>query len=587
MKQERVKFSDFIKPKSVMLAASVLLAIISVFCGIIPYLAVYRLVLALAGPNCTLASVLPCVAVATGSFILQIFFYSLSTSISHTVAFSVLEKIRLAITDKLNKMPLGYMQMKRHGFFKNLIVDEVEKLEYPLAHAIPETTSNVLLPIAVLAFLFTVDWRLALAAALPAAITLLLYLPMYMGIMNEFVSTYYDSLAYMNAKVIEYINGIKEIKIFNRAKEAATLFDESIDRYESSTLRLYKKMWRITSPTFVLLSSLLISILAVGGFLYCRGEIDFSLFLLAIFISQGIGTPLLKFIEFMDNYFEIKNGTKLVGDVLSQSELPQTDLMRVKTKGHEICFENVGFAYEEQSVLKNVSLIFKEKQKTALVGPSGSGKTTIANLIARFWDVRDGRISLGGVDIREIPLSQLMESINYVTQDTFLFNMSIRENIRIGKPDASDEEIITAACAAQCGDFIEELEDGYDTIVGDAGSRLSGGQRQRVIIARAILKNAPVLILDEATAYADMENQYKIQESLRALCKDKTLIIIAHRLSTIMDCDQIIVVNQGEIDAIGTHESLLEHSQLYRGMWEIHSASVQWDVKGATEVHPC
>jgi ATP-binding cassette subfamily B protein len=484
-------------------------------------------------------------------------------------------------------MPLGYTQAEGSGFLKNLIVDEVEKLEYPLAHNIPETTSNLLLPGAVVGVLFFMDWRMALAAFLPAAITLLLYLPMYVGIMNEFVGTYFRALENMNAKVIEYISGIKEIKIFNRAEEAATKYEESIDHYRNSTLRLYRKMWRITSPTFVLLSSVLVSVLCVGGFLYCRREITPALYILAIFMSLGVGSPLLKFIEYMDNFFEIKNGKRLVETILSESELIQTEEKLAAVKKYEIAFHDVSFSYDDRVVLEDISLVINENQKTAFVGPSGSGKTTLANLIARFWDVGSGSITLGGIDIRKIPLSQLMELITYVSQDTFLFNISILENIRLGRPDASDDEIHAAAEAAQCTEFISKLEMGYDTIAGDAGAKLSSGQRQRIVIARAILKDSPILVLDEATAYADMENQRKIQESLRALCMDKTLIIIAHRLSTVTDCDKLVVIDRGKIDSSGVHADLLVKSKLYGKMWATYRSSEKWSVKEGSGVETC
>lgn len=587
MNEKPMRFADFVKAKSKLLAGSVVLAILSVFCGIVPYLAVYRLLLYLAEGNCQISTIIMYVAVAAVAFLMQILFNAFSTSLSHTAAFAVLEKIRLAITDKMTRMPLGYTQMKGNGYFKNLIVDEVERLEYPLAHAIPETTSNVLLPIAVVVILAFMDWRMALAAALPAVITLLLYLPGYMSIMNEFSSTYYLTLDNMNSKVIEYICGIKEIKIFGRDKDAYSQYEASIDQYESSTLRLYKKMWRISSPAFVLLSSVLGSVLGVGGILFCKGEISVSLYLLTIFLSLGVGAPLLKFIEYMDNFFHIKNGKRLVNDIMSEPELPQVERMRVELGGHEIAFHDVSFAYDEETVLNKINLVFPEGQKTALIGPSGSGKSTVANLVARFWDVCAGSITLGGVDIREIPLNQLMENINYVTQDTFLFNMSIRENIRMGKPDATEWEVFAAAKEAQCEEFILTLENGYDTIAGDAGAKLSGGQRQRIVIARAILRDAPILILDEATAYADMENQQKIQESLRALCKDKTLIIIAHRLSTVVDCDQIILIENGAVNDRGTHESLLKSSELYQKMWNTYCESSNWSVSRDSEVGKC
>ena len=587
MTETKIRFKDFLRPKAFMYVASVFLAVCGVFFGIVPYLAVYRLILCLAGGQCSLNNVMIYSLAAILAFSLQILCHYLATSISHKTAFSILENIRIAITKKMMKMPLGYMQIKGSGYFKNLTIDEIERLEYPLAHAIPETTSNVLLPVTVMGILFFMDWRMALATTIPAVVTLLFYLPMYLGIMNEFANTYYSALANMDGKVIEYISGIKEIKIFGRAQDAYSQYEASIDKYKNSTLKLYNKMYFAVSPAFVLLSSILVSVLCVGGLLYCGGSLSLSLYLFTIVISLGIGAPILKFTEFMDNFFHIKNGKRLINEILSAPELPQTERVHVDVPGHEIVFHKVSFAYDEKTILDDIVLTFRENQKTALVGPSGSGKTTLANLIARFWDVSGGSITMGGVDYRDIPLTQLMENINYITQDTFLFNMSIRENIFVGNPNASEEDIINAARAAQCEEFISELENGYDTIVGDGGAKLSGGQRQRIVIARAILKNAPVLILDEATAYADMENQHKIQASLQALCKDKTLIIIAHRLSTVIDCDQIIVIEDGKVDACGTHESLLETSKLYRHMWSIHSASIGWGVNTDMEVEPC
>ena len=587
MTDSKTSFKDFVKPRAGRYVASVLLAIFEVVFGLIPYVTIYNLLLRLTQPQCTISDVVIYVAIVLISLLLQIVCHTCSTTISHKTAFSILEQIEVAVTEKIMRMPLGYTQSKGSGYFKDMLIDQISRLEYPLAHAIPETTSGVLLPVAVVGFLFFVDWRMALAAAVPAVVTLLFYLPMYMGIMNEFAKTYYRTLAAMNGKVIEYITGIKEIKIFGRARDAYGKYETSIDDYRTSTLRLYNKMYFVTSPAMILLSSILVSVLCVGGLLYSAGTLPAPPYLFTIIISLGIGAPLLKFTEFMDNFFHIKNGSSLIRDVLSAPELPQTEAERTDLKGHEIEFNDVSFGYEDKTVLKNISLLFRERQKTALVGPSGAGKTTVANLIARFWDVSSGSITLGGVDCRDISLNQLMEHINYVTQDPFLFNMSIRENILVGKPDASQDEVASAAQAAQCEEFISKLEHGYDTIVGDAGAKLSGGQRQRIIIARAILHNAPVLILDEATAFADMENQQKLQASLSALCKDKTLILIAHRLSTVVDCDQIAVINDGKVDSIGTHESLLKSSTLYRQMWGAYCESASWRISRDAEVKSC
>ena len=587
MTKVKTGLKDFVKPHRRRYIASVVLAVCGVFFGLVPYAAIYRLLVRMAQAQCAGRDVVFYAAIILFSLVLQILFHTFSTTISHKTAFSILEQLKVTITQKIMRAPLGYTQGKGGGYFKDMLIEQIERLEYPLAHAIPEPTSGVLLPVAIMVFLFSVDWHIALAALVPAAGTLLFYLPMYIGIMNEFAGTYYHKLAAMNGRVIEYITGIKEIKIFGRANDAYGKYEASIEEYRSSTLRLYKKMYSATSPALILLSSILVSVLCIGGLLYCTGGISAFLFLFTIIISIGIGAPLLKFTEFMDNFYHIKNGMRLIREAMSAPELPQAETGRAFIQGHEIVFHDVGFSYERKTVLEHISLVFREHQKTALVGPSGAGKTTVANLIARFWDAGSGSITLGGVDYRDIPLNQLMENINYVTQDPFLFNMSIRENILVGKPGASEEEIISAAQAAQCDEFIRELEHGYDTVAGDAGMKLSGGQRQRIIIARAILRNAPVLILDEATAFADMENQQKIQASLHALCRDKCLILIAHRLSTVVDCDQIVVINDGKVDSTGTHEKLLEISVLYRNMWNAYCESTNWSIGKDTEVEPC
>lgn len=583
--EKKISFNDFIKKNIFGYILSVVLAIIGVLFSIAPFVVIYKLLLCLSKGKCAVYDLIIYSSIIFIMYILELLCHYLSTAISHKIAFALLQNIRLAVTKKLLKMPLGYTKIKGSGYFKDMIIDQIEQLEYPLAHAIPETISSVLMPVIITGLLFFMDWRIALAAVVPATLTMIFYLPMYLGIMNDFVGTYYSSLTNMNGKVIEYITGIKEIKIFGRAKDAYSQYEKSIDYYRDSTLRLYNKMYFVTSPAFVLLSSILVSVLCVGGLLYCGGNLSFSMYLFAIIISMGIGTPLLKFTEFMDRFFNIKNGKNLVDKILSESELLQPEKEHIPINGYEICFNNVSFAYEKKTIINNISLVFRENQKTALVGPSGSGKTTIANLIARFWDINSGSITLGGINYKDISLNQLMENVNYVTQETFLFNMSIWENIKVGNPNATDEEVIEAARAAQCDDFITTLDNGYSTIAGDSGTKLSGGECQRIIIARAILRNSPILILDEATTHADMENQHKIQESLCALCKNKTLIIIAHRLPTIVDCDQIIVIKEGKIIDCGKHEILLKNCSLYKNMWDIHTKSANWSINNNMEVN--
>ena len=573
-----MQFKDFTKEHIPIYGVSVLLAIGAVFFGLAPYYLVYRLLLAVV-QGCSERTVLQYALLILLALSLQILMHCLSTALSHKTAFSILKKIRLAVTEKMMRMPLGYTQAKGSGYFHSLLIDSIERLEYPLAHAIPETTSNVLLPVSIIALLFSFDWRMGLSLLAPAGLTLLFYLPMYIGIMNEFAATYYTMLETMNGRVIEYIRGNKEIKIFGREDAALSKYDTSIDEYKTATLHLYNRMYIAASPSIVVLSSLLASVLSVGGFLYCTGSLSAHLYLFSVLVSVGIGTSLLKFTEFMDNFYHIKNGERLINEVLSAPELQEPDTPTRSIPNNEIALQHVSFAYEDVQVLHDISLVFSEKTKTAIVGPSGSGKTTVANLIARFWDVREGNLTIGGVAYRDILLDELMRRISYVTQDTFLFNMTIMENIRLGKPDASDEEVIEAAKKAYCHEFIIAFENGYNTSAGDDGAKLSGGQRQRIIIARALLRNAPILILDEATAYADMENQHKIQKSLEELCKGKTLIVIAHRLSTVTGCDQIIVMNNGTVAATGTHGELLRTSPLYAKLWDTHEQSRNWKLE--------
>lgn len=563
----RKRFGDFLKPYAGKYVASVSLAIAGVFFGLVPYYIAYRLLIGLPA-GYSYRELLVGTVLILVFFVLQLLTHNASTAISHKTAFRILEQVRGAITDKMLRLPLGELQAKGSGHFHHMLIDGTERLEYPLAHAIPETTSSVLLPLGIVSLLFAVDWRMALSVLLPAALTLLAYLPMYIGIMNEFANTYYTSLERMNGQIIEYIQGNKEIRIFGQEEKSYGRYTEAIRTYESSTLKLYHRMHIVAAPATVILSSILVAVLCTGGALYAQGQLSGYIFLLSVLLSVGIGASLLKFTEFMDNFYHLKNGKRLINSLLSAPEL--RDGAQEALENNRIELRNVSFAYEKEPVLRDVSLVFEEKQKVAIVGPSGAGKTTVANLLARFWDVTGGSITLGGVDYHDLSLSALMSKISYVTQDTFLFNLSVMENIRLGDPAASDAQVMQAARQAQCAEFIEALDDGYHTVVGNDGARLSAGQRQRIVIARAILKNTPILILDEATAYADMENQQKIQASLQALCQDKTLIIIAHRLTTVTGCDQIVVLEDGKVNAVGTHEELLGSCVLYQNMWNFH-----------------
>lgn len=456
-----IQFRDFLKPYKKAYISSIALAVIGVFFGLVPYYIAYHLLVNIQTPlsyrEIFLAAVFMLMA-----FILQLAMHNASTAISHKTAFRILEQMRIAITDKMLRMPMGYMQVQGAGHFHHILIDGTERLEYPLAHAIPEISSNVLIPAGIIGLLFVVDWRMALSVLVPATLTLLFYLPMYIGIMNEFANTYYAALENMNGRIIEYIRGNKEIKIFGQEKEAYTKYEESIQKYKSSTLKLYRRMYAAAAPSLVLLSSIIVSVLCVGGYLYAQAHLSGNVFLFSVLLSLGTGTSLLKFTDFMDNFYHIRNGKRLINEVLSAPELPELneDNKGQVPSGNQIELRNVSFAYEKETVLQNISLVFQEKEKVAIVGPSGAGKTTIANLLARFWDVSEGSILIGGVDYRNLPLSSLMTRISYVTQDTFLFNLSILENIRLGNPSATDEQVIAAATQAQCAEFIDALQEG-------------------------------------------------------------------------------------------------------------------------------
>ncbi|QOR37038.1 ABC transporter ATP-binding protein [Clostridium sp. 'deep sea'] len=557
---------------------SVLLAVLSVLFGLVPYYAVSKLLIGiLDSSNKSLQFILLWVGIAIIGFILKIVLYGRATLLSHKAAFEILKNIRSAIAGKLARTSMGYLQSKPSGEFKQLIVDEVEKLEYPLAHAIPEFTSNLLGPIIIAAYLFTVDWRIALLALSSIPVGFLIYMLMMVG-RGTMYENFIEANAHMNATVVEYINGIEVIKSFNQTASSMKRYENAVTNFHDLTVKWYKHCWPYLSGYAVVMPSGIAAALPVGTLLLARGSLGLSAFLTGIILTLGLVGPIMKLVEFSDNLVTIMDTETKIHTMLSTEELPQPE-KPVKLNSYDVVFQDVQFSYGKEQVLKGISFMARAGTITAVVGPSGSGKSTIARLLARFWDVEDGEVTLGGVNIKEMPVSQLMDCISYVSQENFLLDMSIEENIRIGKPTATKMEIESAAEKAGCAEFIGRFPEGYATRVGDAGDRLSGGERQRIAIARAILKNAPIVLLDEATAFTDPENENKIQTSIGNLVKGKTLIIIAHRLSTIMYADNILVVKDGKVKSQGTHEELLQSSQLYQNMWQEHIEAIEWSMK--------
>ena len=556
---------------------SVLCAIISVIAGLVPYLSVYQIITQFIGGAPIMETVWMWCWIGLGAYALRFVFYGISTTLSHISAYTILENIRLSLAQRLMKAPLGTVLGESVGKLKNVLVDRVETIELPLAHMIPECISNLLLPIAVFIYLVCVDWRMALSMLITVPIAFVAY-AMMMKNFNQQYADYMESNNYVNGVIVEYVEGIEVIKAFNQSSTSYEKFAHAVESFKDYTLKWYQSTWKLMNFGSAVLPSTFLGTLPVGLLLYYNGTLTPQDLVICLILSLGIVGPLMNFTTYVNEMKTVEYAVHDVDKLLSVSELPdeKTD---VRLTHYDIHLQEVAFSYDqtqENNVLSHISLDIPEGKFTALVGPSGGGKSTIARLIARFWDVSDGSITIGGTDIRKIPLSQLADTVSFVTQDNFLFNCSIKENIRLGNPQASDEEVFAAAKAACCDEFILNLEHGYDTMAGDAGNRLSGGEKQRISIARMILKNSPIVILDEATAFTDQENEEKIRRSIAALTKGKTLLVIAHRLSTIKNADQIIVLKEGEVRASGTHQELLAENSLYRDMWNAHIGAKNW-----------
>jgi ATP-binding cassette subfamily B protein len=558
------------------LILSVVCAIISVAGGIVPYFGVYQIIIHFFSGEPTVESLLFWAIVCASGYIVKILFYGISMSLSHRTAYKILENIRLTITSRLMSAPLGVTLGKTAGSLKSTIVDRVETLELPLAHIIPEGISNLILPIAVFVYMLIIDWRLALAAFVGVPIGVVAY-----SIVMKTFSGKYDEQTqagnHANSMIVEYVEGIEVIKMFGRSGKSYEKFTNAITDLKNFILEWFNSTNKLMYFADSVMASTLLGILPVGMILFVRGSITPAEFVMCIILSMGIIEPLSWFSTMVNHYKEIEYAIKDAGELLNLPEL-ENATETVDLQEYSIRLEDVAFAYNEESgdVLHGISLNIPQGSFTALAGASGGGKSTVARLIARFWDVRAGRISIGGVDIRKIPLSQLSSIVSFVTQDNFLFNCSLLENIRLGKPDATDAEVFAAAQAAQCEDFIDKLENGWNTTAGEAGGKLSGGERQRIAIARAILRNAPIVILDEATAFTDPENEDKLQQSIAMLTKGKTLLVIAHRLSTIQGADNIVLLKDGNIIGSGTQAELLERSSIYQDLWNSHIGAKTW-----------
>ena len=551
-----------------MYALSVILAIIGVLGGMVPYVAAGNMVVGIFNGIQEWSFYLYWGLIAGLSYLVKIVFHHLSTTVSHKATFATIANMRTRVAKKLTTIPMGYVLDTPSGSLKRLLVEKIDSIETTLAHAVPELTSNLTAAFAVFVYLMVLDWRLALAALL----TIIVGLACLLGMMKDYEYWYQNTIVTgkeMNNASVEYVSGIEVIKAFGQSASSYEKFSKAV--YASAHAFIdWMKHCQIWQDAMLSIGpATLVTVLPLGCLFVLQGTLSPSTFVMCAVLSLGIFQPLFEAMSFMDSLAQVGSVVKEISEVLNypdqvRAEVPCT------LEGTEIKLSDVRFSYGSNEVIHGITLDIEPGQVTALVGPSGSGKSTVARLIAGFWDPNEGSVSIGGQDIRSCTPTQLADLVAYVDQDSYLFDETIMENIRMGKKDATDEEVIACAKASGCHNFIQSLPHGYQTVVGGSGGHLSGGERQRVAIARAMLKNAPIIMLDEATAYADPESEAEVESAVAKLVAGKTLVVIAHRLSTVQNADKIVVVNDGSIEAEGTHEQLMETCPLYATMYRAH-----------------
>lgn len=561
--------------KKGLLFASGLLAIVHAILSLVPYVLVFYIMRELTTETVDYGLVRTYIIYAVIAAVVSMSVLFLSGILSHIAAFNILFELRRFITDKVGKMPMGYLSNHNSGALKKILSDDVERIENFIAHQIPDFVKGITLPLITIIYLFSQDWRLAAVSFVPLLVLALLVPKMYGGKNARQIQDYHQSLEDMNAGIVEYVRAMPVMKIFGQSAETFEKYGSAVRRFNGFVADWVK----ISTPGFAVFmsftSNAMLPVLALGLYLYFQNGVTLATLLLFLILGTGYIKPLFVLSNMGMQLSVINRGVEQIDGLLYHDDLPE-NTGKQNPDNFRIEFANVSFAYDDRNaVLQDVSFEVKEKTITALVGPSGAGKSTVGQLLARFWDVDEGCIYIGGKGIREYPSGQLMQMVSFVFQDSFMFQQSMYENIRMGM-NKSREEVESAARAAQIHDLVMSLPDGYDTLFGQSGVHLSGGEQQRFQLARAILKDAPILILDEATAFADPENEYKIQQAFGELIKDKTVLIIAHRLSTITGADNILLFDKGRLSAQGRHDELLQDSELYLRMWNAHTRAKEF-----------
>lgn len=570
---------------------SALLSSLAAIASFIPYIAVYFMIREILNvfPDLVqldMGRIMNYGWLALAGIVANILLYFLAIFSSHIAAFGTLYDLKVLFADHITKIPLGYHLTIGSGRLRKIMDENIESVEGFIAHQFPDFVASITAPIVMVIILFVVDWRFGLASLAGIILAFIAeFIGFGSGAMKENMGKYQKASEEMNNASVEYVRGMSVVKAFNQTASSFKKLQEAISGYTEWVLK-FSLGWQNCMPAFTTIINNIYLILVPVGILIGSNTSNFKefsmKFIFYLLFVPAIAGVLNKIMYISESFMQIDGNVARMDEILNIPEMPETANPQ-KPQGEDVVFDHVNFTYtgnNEEKALESVSFAAKQGQITAIVGPSGGGKSTIANLISRFWDVTDGKITIGGVDLRDMAQNDLMRQVSFVFQDIFLFKQSILDNIRMGNRNATEEQVIAAAKAAQCHEFISKLPEGYHTVVGTKGVHLSGGERQRIAIARAIIKDSPIIVLDEATAFSDPENEYLIQKAFEKLMQNKTVIIIAHRLSTIRNADKIIVMEKGQIVESGKHDDLVAAGGRYFQMWNHYTEAINWKLNG-------
>ena len=562
---------------------AVVMMALGIVLSVMPYYFMYRIISPLTkGESMEARDIIFRVAAIAVCEILYAVLYTQGLVFSHISAYNTLKNLRISLQGKLEKQPLGNIRELGTGRIKKIFTDDIDQVELLLAHAIPEGIANVFIPALVIVLMFITEWRLGLLSLVPLVIGMLAMGMMMKAGMSK-MGAYYEAAAAMNNTIIEYVNGMEVVKVFNKDGDSYRRFGEMVRRYRDFTLDWYRVCWPWMAAYAGILPCLALLILPIGSLWVISGTITLDKLVLVLCMSFAVGPSVLKALNFAGKFPQLSYKIEELEKLMEHAPL-KTGSEPFRGENHDVVYDDVHFAYDEKEVLSGVSLTLRQGTTTALVGESGSGKSTLAKLLVHYYDLGSGTIRIGGQDITDMTLEALNGQVAFVSQEQFLFNTTLYENILIGNPDATREQVLQAASRAQCDEFLKRLPLGIDSHAGDSGKQLSGGERQRISLARAILKDAPIIVLDEATAFMDPENEEKMNAALDETMKEKTVLVIAHRLSTIKNADRICVMKDGSCIASGTHETLLKDCEEYEKLWQASVGAATWRIKEAGTV---